>query len=238
MLQLDLVDFQALGRATAGVDVVVHLAAIPREDRFSRLVEVNVVGTYNVSEAARQSGVRRLVFASTNHVTGFYRHRDRVGPSDPVRPDSLYAVTKVFGEALGRLYADKGGLEVMCIRIGSFGKRPTSARTLGTWLSECDAVQLFTKAVTVPTIKFLVVYGVSRSRWSSWENPGAALPDYTPLDDVEDAAADGAKQEAEEGGELLQGGAYVKTGYLDRPSQSGNVTNSTTSSCQMGSRSR
>lgn len=88
----------------------------------------------------------------------------------------------------------------MCIRIGSFGKRPTSARTLGTWLSECDAVQLFTKAVTVPTINFLVVYGVSRSRWSSWENPGAALPDYTPLDDVEDAAADGAKQEAEEGG--------------------------------------
>jgi uronate dehydrogenase len=175
VLQLDLVDFQALRRAMAGVDVVVHLAAIPREDGFSRLVEVNVVGTYNVSEAARQSGVRRLVFASTNHVTGFYPHRDRVGPSDPVRPDSLYAVTRSLGEALGRLYADRWGLEVMCIRIGSFGKRPTSARTLGTWLSECDAVQLFTKAVTVPTINFLVVYGVSRSRWSSWENPGAAL---------------------------------------------------------------
>src|ERR671918_2932844 len=142
-------------RAMAGVDVVVHLAAIPGEDSFSRLVEANVFGTYNVFEAARQAGVRRVVFASTNHVTGFYPRGEGVGPSDPVRPDSLYAVTKVFGEALGRLYADKWGLEVVCIRIGSFGKRPTTVQALGMWLSERDGAQLFTKAVTAPTIGFV-----------------------------------------------------------------------------------
>jgi uronate dehydrogenase len=217
VLALDLADFPALRRAMAGVDVVVHLAAIPGEDSFSRLVEANVVGTYNVFEAARQTGVRRVVFASTNHVTGFYARRERVGPSDPVRPDSLYAVTKVFGEALGRLYFDKWGLEVVCVRIGSFGERPTTARALGTWLSERDAVQLFTKAMTAPAVGFLVVYGASRSRWSSWENPGAAVLGYTPLDDVEEAAAEDIKEEAEASGELLQGGAYATREYWISP---------------------
>lgn len=217
LLQLDLVDFPGVRRAMAGVDVVVHLAAIPGEDSFSRLVEANVFGTYNVFEAARQAGVRRVVFASTNHVTGFYPRRERVGPPDPVRPDSLYAVTKVFGEALGRLYVDKWGLEVVCIRIGSFGRRPTTARALGTWLSERDAVQLFTKTVTAPAVGFLVVYGASRSRWSSWENPGAALLDYTPLDDVEDAAAEEIKQEAEEGGDEPQGGEFATREYWISP---------------------
>ena len=107
VVQLDLADFPRLHSASEGADVVVHLAAIPSEDEFPRLVEANVVATYNVFEAARQAGVRRVVFASTNHVTGFYRWSERVSPADPVRPDSMYAVTKVFGDAVGRLYADK-----------------------------------------------------------------------------------------------------------------------------------
>jgi uronate dehydrogenase len=162
-----------------GIDVVVHLAAIPSEDAFTRLMEANVAATFNVFEAARECGVRRLVFASTNHVTGFYPRSQRVGRRIPF-DRTLYAVTKVFGEALGRLYADKWGLDVICLRIGAFGNRPTSVHALSMWLSERDAVQLFTKAIMAGDVGFLIVYGLSRSRWSSWDNPGAALLAYVP----------------------------------------------------------
>jgi uronate dehydrogenase len=213
VIEGDLNDFEFVRRAMEGIDVVVHLAAIPSEDRFPRLLEANVVATFNVFEAARQCGVRRLVFASTNHVTGFYPRLERVGPGDPVRPDSLYAVTKVFGEALGRLYADKWGLEVICLRLGAFGKRPTSVYALSMWLSERDAVQLFTKAVTARDIDFLVLYGLSRSRWSSWDNQGTALLGYVPIDDAEHTADEELKREAERNGELLQGGSYTRRDY-------------------------
>jgi hypothetical protein len=107
-------------------------------------MEANVAATFNVFEAARECGVRRLVFASTNHATGFYPRSQRVGRRIPF-DRTLYAVTKVFGEALGRLYADKWGLDVICLRIGAFGNRPTSVHALSMWLSERDAVQLFTR---------------------------------------------------------------------------------------------
>lgn len=217
VLQLDLADIEAARRAVEGVDVVVHLAALAKEERFGRLLEANVVATYNVFEAARLCDVRRIVFASTNHVTGFYRRGERVAPSDPVRPDSLYAVTKVFGEALGRLYADKWGLEVVCVRIGSFGERPTSVHELTMWLSHRDAVQLFSKAISAPEIGFLVVYGMSRSRWSSWENPGAAQIGFAPVDDADVAADEQVKREADANVDPLQGGSYTERDYWYGP---------------------
>jgi uronate dehydrogenase len=182
---LDLADLGATRRAVEGADAVIHLAAIPREDRFERLLEANIIPTYNVFEAARQAGVRRVVFASSNHVTGFYGTTERIGPDDPVRPDSLYAVTKVFGEALGRLYADKWGLEVVCLRIGAFGKRPGSADALPMWLSPGDCVRLFTRALLAPDIRFLVVYGASRVPDPRWENPGARVLGYEPVDQID-----------------------------------------------------
>jgi uronate dehydrogenase len=183
---LDLADLSAARRAVEGADAVVHLAAIPVEDRFDRLLEANVAATYNVFEASRQAGVRRIVFASTNHVTGFYPRSERIGPDDPVRPDSLYGVTKVFGEALGRLYADKWGLEVVCLRIGAFGERPRDAAALPMWLSPDDAVRLFTRALEAPGIpRFLVVYGLSKVEGPWWENPGAAVLGYEPEDEVD-----------------------------------------------------
>jgi uronate dehydrogenase len=126
---------------------------------------------------------------------------------------TLYAVTKVFGEALGRLYADKWGLDVICLRIGAFGNRPTSVHALSMWLSERDAVQLFTKAIMAGDVGFLIVYGLSRSRWSSWDNPGAALLAYVPLDDAEDAADEDLNRGAESDGQLLQGGPYTRRQY-------------------------
>ena len=107
LVQLDITDFAGVRGALEEIDIVVHLAGITTEDLFSRLLEANVRGTFNIFEAARQRGVRRVVFASSNHVTGFYPRAQRIGPNHPVRPDSMYGATKAFGEAVGRLYADK-----------------------------------------------------------------------------------------------------------------------------------
>ena len=117
------------------VDATVHLAGIPHEDSFDRILETNVVGTYNVYQAARKQGCPRVVLASSLHVTGFYDASERISPRMPVRPDSFYGVSKACGESLGRLYADKHGLQVVCVRIGTFAERPTALRHLSTWLS-------------------------------------------------------------------------------------------------------
>ena len=188
LLVADLTDLAAARDAVRGADAVVHLAAIPEEDVFDHLLEVNVRGAYNVFEAARREDVRRVVFASTNHVTGFYPRAQRIGPDDPVRPDSLYGVSKAFGEALGRLYADKWSLEVVCLRIGAFGERPESAEELPMWLSPRDGVRLCTRALVAPDIGFLVVYGASCVTNGWWENPGADAIGYEPLDELDPEA--------------------------------------------------
>jgi uronate dehydrogenase len=200
----------------SGVDVAVHLAAIAHEDSFDRLVESNLRATYNVFEAARQAGVRRVVFASTSHVTGFYRRGQRIGPAAPVRPDTMYAVTKVFGEAVGRLYADKWGLEVACVRIGAFAERPESHDAAGTWLSPRDAVRLFSAAVSAPGVGYVVVYGASRHRHSSWDNPGAAALGYEALDEFE-AAADAELIALARAPAALQGGSFARPEYRVEP---------------------
>lgn len=187
LLEADLTDLAAAREAVSGADAVVHLAAIPEEDVFDRLLQVNVRGAYNVFEAARREGVRRVVFASTNHVTGLYPRSQRIGPDDPVRPDSLYGVTKVFGEAVGRLYAEKWGLEVVCLRIGAFGARPESAEEAPMWLSPRDGVRLCTRALVAPAVGFLVVYGASRVEDGWWDDPGANAIGYEPLDELDAA---------------------------------------------------
>jgi uronate dehydrogenase len=213
---LDLADFQAARRAMEGVDAVVHLAAIPVENRFDRLLAANIAATYNVFEASHQAGVRRVVFASTNHVTGFYARGERIGPDDPVRPDSLYGVTKVFGEALGRLYADKWALEVVCLRIGSFGDGPRDADALPMWLSPGDAVRLFTRALVATGIpRFLVVYGASNVPDAWWDNPGAAVLGYEPADEVDPEVRRALA--AEEPSSNFQGGLFARREYWIEP---------------------
>jgi uronate dehydrogenase len=220
LVRLDLADLDAVVDAMDGVDGVVHLAAIPTEDAFELLLRNNVLATYNVFEAARLRDVRRVVFASTNHVTGFYPRSRRVGPDDPVRPDTLYGATKVFGEALGRLYADKFGLEVICIRIGAFSPRPGNApRELSIWVSPRDMVQLVMKALTCEAIDFLIVYGVSANRHSFYDNPGADRLGYEPQDVGEQAAgvtADRPADAARSRSALLQGGSYTEQSFPRR----------------------
>jgi len=212
LITADIRDLGAVTAAMDGVDATVHLAGIPHEDGFDRILETNVAGTYNVYEAARNQGCPRVVFASSLHVTGFYEASERISPEMPVRPDSFYGVSKACGENLGRLYADKHGLQVICVRIGTFAERPTTLRHLSTWLSPRDAVELFWRCLIAPDIGFTVVYGTSATRRGWWDPGPVDQLGYRPADDAEAWASEVNSADADptESGKGPQGGSYAR----------------------------
>jgi uronate dehydrogenase len=213
VITLDLNDRPATEAAMEDVEMAIHLAAIPHEAGFDDILGGNVTTSYSVFEAARRAGVRRVLFASSHHVVGFYPRGETLGPADPVRPDSFYGVSKVFGEALGRLYADKYGLEVVCLRIGSFSERPTTIRQLSIWLSPRDCLQLVRCCLDAPAVGFTVVYGVSANSRSWWRDDAAASLGYRPQDNAEDFAGqvEGPSPRAPSGlADRLQGGSFVE----------------------------
>jgi uronate dehydrogenase len=180
---------------TGDVEAIVHLAGIPGEDTFPRLRHANIDGTYQVFEAARRAGVRRVLYASSNHAVGCHSaDGDTVGgllPEDaPVRPDSLYGVSKAFGEALGRYYADRHGMAVACLRIGSCFERPTQVRHLATWLSPGDVVRLTDALLRVPHLRYATVHGISANTRAWWSLDTARALGYAPQDNAECYAAE------------------------------------------------
>lgn len=208
-VQADLADAAALTAALRGADGVIHLAGIPQEADLHDVTAVNILGTFHLLEAARLAGVPRVVFASSNHVTGMYPAQARVGPQDPVRPDSFYGVSKAAGEAAGRMYADKFGLAVACLRIGTFAPRPAQHRHLSTWASHDDTVAAFRAAMTAPDLRFAVFYVASANRDVYWDmEPGAQIG-FHPLDRAETipgGEAGGPRYE-------MQGGDYAAPEY-------------------------
>jgi uronate dehydrogenase len=203
-IQAELSDRSAVRRAAEGVDAVIHLGAIPTEASFDELLGPNIIGTFNVFEAARQGGAKRIVFASSTHATGFYPSGESLTGREPARPDTLYGVTKAYGEALGSLYADKFGLEVICIRIGWFTERPRQVGGLATWLSPADAVRLFAACLSGPAVGFRVVYGASANTRLNWDLSPARALGYEPQDDAERYAG-----EVEGESHRLYGGSYT-----------------------------
>lgn len=213
--QLDLRDAEAVAAALEGADAVVHLGGVADEAPLQELLDGNVMGTLNVLEGARRHGVKRVVLASSNRLTGFYPASTTVTPDLPPRPDGLYGVSKVAVEALGRLYADKFGLSVVCLRIGSFEDAPTEQRHLATWLSPRDCLGFVRAALTAPGIDFTSVYAVSANTRRFWDIDSASLLGFTPVDDAETFAS----QLPEETGTAehdVQGGAYANPGYTLR----------------------
>lgn len=173
--------------AMEGVDTVVHLGARTDEDDWSVIRDANIDGTFNVYEAARRCGVRRVVFGSTHHVVGFHRRDRTVGRDAPNRPDSRYGLSKVFGEAVGRLYADKHGLSVVNLRIGCCQRVPPHQRSLWMWLGFEDWVSLVRAAIDAPTgLHYETVYGVSANTRRPFDDPGARAIDWTPRQNAED----------------------------------------------------
>ncbi|HEX3815598.1 MAG TPA: NAD(P)-dependent oxidoreductase [Mycobacteriales bacterium] len=190
---IDICDTTALVGALDGVDAIVHLAGERQVSAsWEELRGPNVDGLVSVFEAARQAGVPKVVFASTNHVMGMYDrdHEWPVDPAQPVRPDSLYGATKAFGEAAGRYYSDAFGMSVLCLRIGWVLDRPHNEQARMMWLSPGDLTQLVTRCLR-SDIAFGIYYAVSANtnrRWSI-ENAHRDLG-YEPADNSEDYFAD------------------------------------------------
>jgi uronate dehydrogenase len=180
-------DGEAIERLLTGADAVIHLGGVSDEASFDELEGPNLRGVFTVFEGARREGVQRVVYASSNHATGFYPTTAPLDGSEPLRPDGLYGATKAFAEGLGRMYVDRFGLECVAVRIGSFEERPSEPRHLYTWLSHGDALRLFTACLAAPAgLGFHVVYGVSANTQSWWPSArGDAHLGYAPRDDAE-----------------------------------------------------
>ncbi len=219
----DIRDIAAMEKAAMGIDCIVHLAGVPEEADWEKVLPLNIEGCYNVFEAARRQAVKRVVFASSNHAVGFHRRERFIDNSAAPRPDSRYGVSKVFGEALGRLYADKYGLSVACLRIGTFRTpdRPVEARQLLTWISHRDMVQLTRRCIDHSNYHFVTVYGVSNNLRSRWDKTNVNFLGYRPEDNSEVFAAEIMALSAKENEIAAQfhGGFYCPMEFAGDTSQ-------------------
>jgi uronate dehydrogenase len=222
-VKADLAVIDEVERAVAGVHGIVHLGGFSTEGPWQTILNANIVGCYNLFEAARRAGVERVVFASSNHAVGFYPRRRRIGVAAPVRPDSRYGVSKAFGEALGALYAFKHGLRVTCLRIGNVADAPVDKRRLSIWLKPEDLVQLICIGLDHPDISYEIFYGVSDNVRGWWDNGAAFRFGYRPRGRAEDHSAEALAAEAglpaDAIGEWYQGGPYCSDefdGGIDR----------------------
>ncbi|MFN0185856.1 MAG: NAD-dependent epimerase/dehydratase family protein [Aquabacterium sp.] len=198
------------------VDAVVHLGGVSTEHAFEDILPANIVGTYHVYEAARQAGTRRIVFASSNHVTGFYRQCETIDANMPVRPDGYYGLSKAFGENLAQFYWDRYGLETVSLRIGSSFPEPRDRRMLATWLSYDDLERLVIAALSAPVVGHSIVYGMSDNTVTWWDNTPARHIGFRPQDSSDPfRAAIEARQpriDVTHPAALHQGGGFVTKG--------------------------
>jgi uronate dehydrogenase len=208
----DLARPDQVDRVVQGVEGIVHLGGYSVEGPWETILNANIVGCYNVFEAARRHGVKRIVFASSNHAVGFYPRHSRIDTDVTVRPDSRYGVSKAFGEALGAMYADKYGLRVLCLRIGNVGDQPIDLRRLSIWLKPEDLVQLVRIGLEHPDVQFEVFYGASFNERAWWDNSRAYAFGYRPTGRAEDfkeeAFAAQARTAPDPVGDFFQGGTF------------------------------
>ncbi len=186
----DLSHFSAVKKMMSGVDAVVHLGGFAAEGDWQSIVDANITGMFNVLEAARVCGTKRIVYASSNHAVGFHPREARLDHTAYPLPDSRYGVSKAVGESLAAMYAYKHGVQTLCMRIGNFASRPTQQRHLSIFISPRDFFQLVRVGLEHPDILFEVVYGVSANSRNWWDNSNATRLGYRPQDNAEDYAAD------------------------------------------------
>ena len=201
-----------LDAAVAGVDAIVHLAAQPNEAPWPVIREANIEGTYQVFEAARRHGIHRVVYASSVHAAGYTPITPDLAADTPARPDTLYGASKVFGEALGRYYADRYGLRVACLRIGTFAPKPFDRRSLSTWLSPADCARLVDACLRSSRLQYAIVWGVSDNTRRTWSLDTATELGYAPLDDAERYAGELPEHVPDPSDEFI-GGGFTSPGY-------------------------
>jgi uronate dehydrogenase len=219
VVQAKLEDADAVRNMLHDVDAVVHLGGVSLEGPFEPILRGNIIGVYNLYEAARINGVKRIVFASSNHVIGFYRQDEVIDARDPVRPDSMYGVSKAFGENISRFYFDRYGIETVCVRIGSSFPAPRDRRMLASWMSFDDLERLVVSCLTAPVVGHSILFGMSANRTTWWDNKYARHLGYVPQDTSEPFRAEvEARQpvvDASDPNFVYQGGTWVTFGPWD-----------------------
>lgn len=215
VLSGDLNDPAVVDQVLAGVDVLVHMAGTSIEKPLDEIIDNNLRSLYQIYEGARRHGVKRIIFASSNHAIGMHSVNQPLELGCDFRPDSFYGLSKMWGEGMARLYWDKHGIETVCLRIGSCLARPTEFRHLSTWLSHGDTIHLVERSIEADDIGFLVAWGVSNNSRSYWNNDGAARLGYQPRDNAEDFAAEILNQTnpLDSIAQRFQGGSFSSADY-------------------------
>jgi uronate dehydrogenase len=215
IVMADLANADDVDAMVAGVDAIVHMGGISVEAPFADILQANIVGAVHLYEAARRHAVRRIVFASSNHVTGFYKQSETIHADHPARPDGFYGLSKAFGEDLARLYFDRHGIETACVRIGSSFPEPRDRRMLATWLSFDDLHRLISACLSTPVLGHSIVFGMSDNAVTWWDNSRARHIGFVPRDssDVfrEAVFARTTAPDLSDPAAIYQGGAFVKS---------------------------
>ncbi|MBV8628946.1 MAG: NAD(P)-dependent oxidoreductase [Paraburkholderia sp.] len=217
---VDLADRAAVDALVEGVDAIVHLGGISIDAPFDDLLEANIRGLYNLYAAAHKYGVKRIVFASSNHAIGFHPTTSVLDADSPTRPDSLYGVTKCFGESLSRYYYDRFGLETVCVRIGSSFEEPKNPRMLVTYLSYRDFIELVRCSLFTNRVGHTIVYGASNNPVKWWDNSKASFLGFNPQDSSEKFNGlfplTGPTDNRDDPAQLYQGGPFVLGEPMER----------------------
>ena len=213
-VQADLADYAKMSEIIKGADMVVHFGGHPDEKPFDDILHANIIGCYNIWQAAHEAGVRRIVYASSIHAVGLHPKTTAINIHTPHRPDSYYGLAKCFAEDMAKLYWDKKGLEAVCLRILSCAN-VTNSRALGSWLSYDDLIHLVERAVDTPTTGFAVIYGVSNNDRSPVDNTGASFLGYRPRDNAEqfaeDILANAPEPDPRDPDQMMHGGPFATT---------------------------
>ncbi|MGB0397197.1 MAG: NAD-dependent epimerase/dehydratase family protein [Candidatus Puniceispirillaceae bacterium] len=213
-VQADLADYAKMSEIIKGADMVVHFGGHPDEKPFEDILHANIIGCYNIWQAAHEAGVRRIVYASSIHAVGLHPKTTAINIHTPHRPDSYYGLAKCFAEDMAKLYWDKKGLEAVCLRILSCAN-VTNSRALGSWLSYDDLIHLVERAVDTPTTGFAVIYGVSNNDRSPVDNSGASFLGYRPRDNAEqfaeDILANAPEPDPRDPDQMMHGGPFATT---------------------------
>ncbi len=217
--QCDLGDKAAVDALFEGVDGVIHLGGISIEKPFDLILNGNIVGLYNVFEAARHHGKPRIIFASSNHVIGFYRRDQRLDSTVLPKPDTLYGLSKAFGENVASLYFDKFGQECLSVRIGSCFPKPRDRRMLATWLAVEDLFDLCVRAFEAPRLGHTIVFGASANEETWWDNGNAAFLGWQPKHSSAkwraEVYANAPVQQPDDPAVVFQGGGFTALGHPD-----------------------
>jgi uronate dehydrogenase len=211
----DLADKAAVHQLVEGVDAILHFGGVSVERSFEEILGANICGVFHIYEAARRHGVKRVIFASSNHVIGFYQQSETIDANAPRRPDSYYGLSKSYGEDMASFYFDRYGIETVSIRIGSSFAEPQNRRMMSTWLSYRDLTQLIERALYTPNVGHTVVYGVSDNHNVWWDNHLATHLGYQPQDSSEQFRTQVEAQPmpaADDPAMVYQGGAFVAAG--------------------------